>query len=61
MGMIGQKGSPLIPAISHRIRAVVEAGLYQYWLDSNFANSTVCRNMPSKYTVQEPLTLANIW
>ncbi|XP_064103986.1 probable glutamate receptor [Macrobrachium nipponense] len=61
MGMIGQQGSPLVEALTHRIGAIVAGGMYRQWLDSNFANSSSCRHMPSRFTVREPLAMINIW
>ncbi|XP_068221326.1 glutamate receptor U1-like [Palaemon carinicauda] len=61
LAMVAQKGSPLVAAMNKRIRAVFEAGLYQYWLNKNVPNSTSCDHMPSTFTVREPLSLANIW
>ncbi|XP_068228758.1 glutamate receptor ionotropic, delta-1-like [Palaemon carinicauda] len=61
MGLVFQKGSPLIPAVNHRLHAIFEAGLYYYWQRKNVANSTACNHMPSKFTVREPLSLPNIW
>ncbi|KAG7160556.1 Glutamate receptor ionotropic, delta-2-like 4 [Homarus americanus] len=59
--MVGQKGNPIVPAISHRIRALVESGLYEYWLMSNIPFIENCRRSPSKITVVEPLALTNLW
>ncbi|XP_063859246.1 glutamate receptor ionotropic, delta-1-like [Scylla paramamosain] len=59
--MIGQKGSPLIPAINHRVRAVVESGLYVHWLMNEVSAIIYCRYTPSIITVREPLSLANLW
>ncbi|XP_068224162.1 uncharacterized protein [Palaemon carinicauda] len=61
MGMIGQQGSPLVEALTHRIGSIVAGGMYRHWLDSNFANSSSCRHMPSRFTVREPLAIINIW
>ncbi|XP_071522174.1 probable glutamate receptor [Panulirus ornatus] len=59
--MIGQKGSPIVPAISYRIRSLVEAGLYEHWLRNNIPFSSHCRFTPSKLTVREPLAVSNLW
>ncbi|XP_066937320.1 uncharacterized protein [Macrobrachium rosenbergii] len=61
LAMIVQKGSPLVEALSDRIRRIVGGGLYRYWLDSNLPNSTSCKHMPSSFTVKEPLAMTNIW
>ncbi|XP_071526298.1 glutamate receptor U1-like [Panulirus ornatus] len=59
--MIGQKGSPLVPVMSHRIRALVESGLYNHWLASSIPESSSCRHAPSKITVKEPLAIHSVW
>ncbi|XP_071526337.1 probable glutamate receptor [Panulirus ornatus] len=59
--MVGQKGNPIVPAISYRIRSLVEAGLYEYWLRNNIPFSSHCRYSPSKLTVREPLAIRNLW
>ncbi|XP_071526290.1 LOW QUALITY PROTEIN: probable glutamate receptor [Panulirus ornatus] len=59
--MIGQKGSPVVPAINYRLRGLVEAGLYEYWLRNNVPFSSHCRHSPVKLTVTEPLALNNLW
>ncbi|XP_066984773.1 uncharacterized protein [Macrobrachium rosenbergii] len=43
------------------LQAVFQAGLYDYWQKKNVANSTACDNMPSTYTVTEPLSWENLW
>ncbi|KAG7160557.1 Glutamate receptor ionotropic, delta-2-like 5 [Homarus americanus] len=59
--MVGQKGNPIVPAMSHRISALVESGLYEYWLMNNIPFIENCRHSPSKITVMEPLALTNLW
>ncbi|KAK8377611.1 hypothetical protein O3P69_013925 [Scylla paramamosain] len=59
--MIGRRHSPLVPALSARIRAVTEAGLYDHWLDAAIPNDTSCTNAPTKVTVTSSLTLENLW
>nr|XP_045600623.1 glutamate receptor U1-like [Procambarus clarkii] len=59
--MAGQKGSPVVSALSKRIRAVTEAGLFRYWMKAAEPNSTVCYQAPTTITVQESLSLNNIW
>ncbi|KAK7083777.1 hypothetical protein SK128_025407 [Halocaridina rubra] len=61
LGMVVQKGSPMVAALSHKVRAIFEGGLYQQWILENLPNSTACRNMPSTFTVKEPLAMSNIW
>ncbi|XP_063859244.1 probable glutamate receptor [Scylla paramamosain] len=59
--IIGQKDSPLFAAINHRVRAVVESGLYLHWLMKEIPAITNCRYTPSIITVKEPLSFANLW
>ncbi|XP_069982156.1 probable glutamate receptor [Penaeus vannamei] len=59
--VIGQKGNPIVEAISKRIWAVTESGLYDHWLDSFIPNSTSCANVPSKITVNTSLGIMNLW
>ncbi|XP_071526269.1 uncharacterized protein [Panulirus ornatus] len=58
---IGQKGNPIVPAISQRIRAMVESGLYNHWVENNIPYFRNCRSSPSKITVREPLAINNLW
>ncbi|KAG7160342.1 Glutamate receptor 2-like 1 [Homarus americanus] len=44
-----------------KIRSVVEAGLYPYWLDKSLPVYHNCRHSPSKITVREPLALDSFW
>ncbi|KAK8407419.1 hypothetical protein O3P69_002148 [Scylla paramamosain] len=41
-------------------RSVVEAGLYDHWMQQEMP-ATNCRYAPSVITVQEPLSLSNLW
>ncbi|XP_071540585.1 probable glutamate receptor [Panulirus ornatus] len=59
--MIGQKDSPLVPALSKRIRSVTEAGLYWHWLDSHIPNSTSCSRATNRISVQSALSVTNLW
>ncbi|XP_063860094.1 probable glutamate receptor [Scylla paramamosain] len=59
--MIGQKGSPVVPAITHRIRSLIESGLYGYWLLSEIPAITTCRSSPPITLVRAPLSFANLW
>ncbi|XP_069190898.1 uncharacterized protein [Procambarus clarkii] len=61
LAMAGQKGSPIVSAMSKRIRGVTEAGLFRYWMKAAEPNSTVCYKAPTTITVQESLSLNNIW
>ncbi|XP_068214360.1 glutamate receptor 3-like [Palaemon carinicauda] len=56
-----RKYSPLRETINQGIRAVVEGGLYDYWLDKSFANAKSCKNPPTVITVMSQLSLANTW
>nr|XP_053651462.1 probable glutamate receptor [Cherax quadricarinatus] len=58
--IIGQKGSPIVPVISYRIRPLVESGLYVYWLFRNIHFLASCKASPSKITVREALSLSNL-
>ncbi|XP_042237318.1 uncharacterized protein LOC121876325 [Homarus americanus] len=59
--MIGQKGNPIVPAMSHRLRGLVESGVYEHWLFNSIPFMTSCRLSPSKITVKEALTLKSLW
>ena len=45
---------------TYRARALVEAGLYYHWMQQEMP-ATNCRYAPSIITVQEPLSLGNLW
>ncbi|KAK7068943.1 hypothetical protein SK128_006015 [Halocaridina rubra] len=60
-GMIGQKYSPLTPAINARLSRLFEAGLYNYWLSNQVPNITACVNTPTKVTMKEAIGINNIW
>ncbi|KAG7156121.1 Glutamate receptor 3.1-like 4 [Homarus americanus] len=59
--IIGLKGNLLVRAMSYRVRAILESGLYDHWLMSSIPFSTVCRHAPSIITVREPLAINNLW
>ncbi|XP_064102846.1 glutamate receptor ionotropic, kainate 2-like [Macrobrachium nipponense] len=59
--MVVPKYSPLRGPINEGIRAVVEGGFYDYWLKNSFANAKSCKKPPTKITIMEPLSLANLW
>ncbi|KAK8407428.1 hypothetical protein O3P69_002157 [Scylla paramamosain] len=59
--MISQKGTPLLQAFNHRVRSMVESGLYMHWLTNAIPAVTTCRFSPSIILVQEPLSFANLW
>ncbi|XP_069190851.1 glutamate receptor U1-like [Procambarus clarkii] len=60
LSLASKKGSPLVSALSIRIQAMTEAGLFRYWMKAAEPNSTVCNQAPTTITVQESLTLVNI-
>ncbi|KAG7162319.1 Glutamate receptor-like 25, partial [Homarus americanus] len=59
--LVGPKASPIVPALSKRITAMTEAGLFFYWMKSAEPNSTVCYRSPTKITVKTTLNLTNVW
>ncbi|XP_064102906.1 glutamate receptor ionotropic, delta-2-like isoform X2 [Macrobrachium nipponense] len=59
--MVVPKNSPLRYPINEGIRAVVEGGLYDYWLDNVIPNAKSCKNPPTKMTVQAVLSFRNLW
>ncbi|KAK4311248.1 hypothetical protein Pmani_017227 [Petrolisthes manimaculis] len=61
LSMIGQKDSPLVPAISKRVMSLTEAGLYATWLQYMVPNSTYCAQSPTKITVSTTLAVTNLW
>ncbi|KAG7159498.1 Glutamate receptor 2-like 2, partial [Homarus americanus] len=61
LSMIGQKNHPLVPALNNRIKSVTEAGLYGYWMKHLSINSTRCIRPPTKITVNNSLSVANLW
>nr|AGJ51191.1 olfactory ionotropic receptor IR4 [Panulirus argus] len=61
MGMIGQKGHPLVPALSKSIKFVKQFGIYDYWMRSFKINSSICLHPPTRITVKSSLALSNLW
>ncbi|XP_037790593.1 glutamate receptor ionotropic, kainate 4-like [Penaeus monodon] len=61
LGMLVQKGLPLIGAINSRLHRMVETGLYNRWVSDAIANYTACTSAPSVITVQEPLNVNSVW
>nr|XP_053636405.1 probable glutamate receptor [Cherax quadricarinatus] len=61
LAMISQKDSPLVPALNKRMTSMTEAGLFFQWLIADEPNSTVCDHVPTKITVNEALSLRNLW
>ncbi|XP_063859240.1 glutamate receptor ionotropic, delta-1-like [Scylla paramamosain] len=60
--VIVEKGNPLLPAVDHRIRAIVESGLFEHWMNNELhAYRSNCQFSPSIILVREPLSLANLW
>ncbi|XP_069943811.1 probable glutamate receptor [Cherax quadricarinatus] len=59
--MIGQKNSPLVPALSKRMISLTEAGLYDLWFKYVVPNATSCVYSPNKITVSSSLSLTNLW
>ncbi|XP_071541889.1 probable glutamate receptor [Panulirus ornatus] len=56
------KGSPLLPAVNHRLSKILAFGLFQQWIENGLnINSTICRSSPSTVTVQERLSLNSLW
>lgn len=47
--------------VRRRVHAVVESGLYDYWLHQGIPNASACDNAPSKVTVHQPFDLASLW
>ncbi|XP_063888337.1 glutamate receptor-like isoform X2 [Scylla paramamosain] len=59
--IILQKNSPLLRAVNARLQALTQGGLYLHWLQTALPNSSICRHSPSTVTVQDTLSLANLW
>ncbi|XP_071545443.1 glutamate receptor ionotropic, delta-2-like [Panulirus ornatus] len=61
LSMIGQKNSPLVPALSKRIFSLTEAGLFDHFFKDSVPNTSYCAYSPSKITVSTSLALSNLW
>ncbi|XP_063847533.1 ionotropic receptor 93a-like [Scylla paramamosain] len=61
LGMIGKKGDPIVPAMTKRIMAMIEAGLYHHWYIQGIPNATSCDSFSSKVTVITLFSLKNTW
>ncbi|XP_069940070.1 glutamate receptor U1-like isoform X2 [Cherax quadricarinatus] len=61
LAMIGPKNSPIVPALNKRIVSMTEAGLFFHWLKGDEPNTTTCYRTSSKITVNEALSLSNVW
>ncbi|XP_071523938.1 glutamate receptor ionotropic, delta-1-like [Panulirus ornatus] len=59
--MISQKNSPILHAISKRVRTLAESGLYRYWVVDMKPNVSYCRHPPRKITVSTSLSATNLW
>ncbi|XP_042237200.1 probable glutamate receptor [Homarus americanus] len=59
--IVALKGNLLVRAMSYRVRAILESGLYDHWLMSSIPFSTVCRHAPSIITERESLAINNLW
>ncbi|XP_071536203.1 uncharacterized protein [Panulirus ornatus] len=59
--LVGQKYSPLVPAISKRIMMMTEFGFRDLWIKEILAKSTLCLHAPTTVTVTKSFTLANLW
>ncbi|XP_045587478.1 probable glutamate receptor [Procambarus clarkii] len=58
---IGQKNSPLVPALSKRILTLTEFGLYNQWVKTRIPNGTSCANPPTRITTSSTLSLNSLW
>nr|XP_045600626.1 uncharacterized protein LOC123759558 [Procambarus clarkii] len=61
LSLIGQRNSPLVPALSKRIVSLTEAGLYDQWFKDTVTNSTKCAHPATRITVSTTLSLTNLW
>ncbi|XP_069171939.1 ionotropic receptor 93a-like [Procambarus clarkii] len=61
LAMVSQKGNPIVSSMSKRIQAMTEAGLFQHWMMAAEPNYTACYHAPTIVTVQESLSLSNVW
>ncbi|XP_071536200.1 glutamate receptor ionotropic, delta-1-like [Panulirus ornatus] len=59
--LIGQKYSPLVPAMSKRIMFLAEYGLIDLLKKKSNANAALCLQTPSKVTVTKPFAMTNLW
>ncbi|KAG0729993.1 hypothetical protein GWK47_029203 [Chionoecetes opilio] len=59
--IILQKNSPLLRAVNARVQAVIQGGLYAHWVEAALPNATYCLHQPSLITVQDSLSLTNLW
>ena len=50
-----------LPYLPDRVQAVLESGLYNYWVKQGFANGTACDSAPSTVTVHQSFSLASLW
>ncbi|XP_071540832.1 LOW QUALITY PROTEIN: probable glutamate receptor [Panulirus ornatus] len=61
MSMIGQKGHPLVPALTKSIKFVKQFGIFDYWMRSFKVNATRCLRPPSRITLNSSLAFTNVW
>ncbi|XP_045139411.1 ionotropic receptor 93a-like [Portunus trituberculatus] len=61
ISLIGQKDSPLVPALSAWVIAMTEAGLYEHWNSATIPNSSACNQVMSKITISSSLSLRQCW
>ncbi|XP_042208354.1 uncharacterized protein LOC121856734 [Homarus americanus] len=59
--MIVPKDSPLLYALSKRVMALTESGLYNFWLKSSIPNYSFCLNPPAKISISSSIAISNIW
>ncbi|XP_071540849.1 probable glutamate receptor [Panulirus ornatus] len=59
--MIGQKGHPLVPALSKSIKFVKQFGIFDLWMRSFKVNSTRCLRPPKRIMINSSLGLSNVW
>ncbi|XP_071545444.1 uncharacterized protein [Panulirus ornatus] len=61
LAFIGPKDSSIVPALSKRMMAMTEAGLYSHWLRTAVPNATTCYRTPNKIAIRTSLSLKNVW
>ncbi|XP_053634134.1 glutamate receptor-like isoform X2 [Cherax quadricarinatus] len=60
-GMIGRKGSQLMPKINAGIERLVSQDLYFKWLGDELPNATACLKATNRVTVNEAYRLIGLW
>ncbi|XP_064095161.1 glutamate receptor ionotropic, delta-1-like [Macrobrachium nipponense] len=61
LSLVFQKNSPLRIAMDRRIKGAIEGGLYEYWISDAIPNVGSCKRPPTKITVQESLSMNDLW